>query len=185
MSDVIQKCHFTFWLFRILVHDHCLLNPWLHQLYYCRAASVLHSSGLRSEYPYAVTTVQKWFLSAACNVAIFILVGKKRGSVSKHPPDSSHMWYNKLLQCRSMSVGRGEGGREQVSLFLLSIFLLLRKILRCLHDGLRPFWSGRLVLGIKVDWEPGAVRSETAAVPSALQTHPQGSLYCLHRKETP
>lgn len=32
-----------------------------------------------------------------------------------------------------------------------------------------------MVLGITVDWDPGAVRSETAAVPSALQTGPLGA----------
>lgn len=32
-----------------------------------------------------------------------------------------------------------------------------------------------MVLGITVDWEPRAVRSETAAVPSALKTGPPGA----------
>eukprot|EP00064_Thunnus_orientalis_P013639 superscaffoldBa00002253_g13679 len=32
-----------------------------------------------------------------------------------------------------------------------------RHIPGCPYDGWRPFWSGRLVLGITVDWEPRAV----------------------------
>lgn len=73
-----------------------------------------------------------------------------------------------------MSVGKGEGGGNE-SHCSPSVFLLFKADPSCLYDGWWPIWSGRLVLGITVDWEPRAVRSETAIVPSALQAGPPGA----------
>lgn len=83
-----------------------------------------------------------------------------------------------MLQCCSgdqclWEEAREEGSKSHCSCSLC--FRSLRWIPDCPYDGWRPFWSGRLVLGITVDWEPGGVRSETPAIPSALQTGPLGA----------
>lgn len=120
-------------------------------------------------------------LSVAYDVAIFIVivrtVKQKHGGVSHHPPGSSHS-RGDIINCCSgdqclWEEAREEGSESHCSCSLC--FRSLRQIPGCPYDEWRPFWSGRLVLGITVDWEPGAVRSEMAAVPSALQTGPLGA----------
>lgn len=94
------------------------------------------------------------------------------------PPDSSHS-RGDIINCCSRDQclwEEGGGGRGSESHCSCSFcFGSLRQIPGCPYDGWRPFWNGRLVLGIMVNWEPRAVRSETAAVPSALQAGPPGA----------
>lgn len=93
------------------------------------------------------------------------------------PPDNSHS-RGDIINCCSGDQCLWEEAREEGSGSHCSCSLYfgsLRQIPGCPYDGWQPFWSGRLVLGIMVDWELGAVRSEAAAVPSALQTGPLGA----------
>lgn len=125
---------------------------------------------------------QKRYLSVAYNVSIFIVIAptvkQKQGGVSHHtPPDNSHS-RGDIINCCSgdqclWEEAREEGSESHCSCSLC--FHSLRQIPGCTYDGWRPFWSGRLVLGIMVDWEPRAFRSESAAVPSAIQTGPLGA----------
>lgn len=92
-------------------------------------------------------------------------------------PDNSHS-RGDIMNCCSGDQCLWEEAREEGSEPHCSCSLCLRSLRQipgCPYDGWRPFWSGRLVLGITVDWEPGAVRSVTAGVPSALQTGTLGA----------
>lgn len=101
---------------------------------------MLHSSGLRSEYPYAVTTVQKWFLSAACNVAIFILLEKNVEVSPSIPPTAAIC---DIINCCSVDQCLGEGGwgRKGASLIVPALYIFALK-----EDPPLPTWRIATIL---------------------------------------
>lgn len=93
---------------------------------------------------------------------------------STYLPENSHSWGDIINCCGGdqclWAKAREKGSRSHCSYSLCC--RSLRQIPSCPYDGWQPFWSGCLVFGITVDWKLRSIRSEWAAVPSALQKGP-------------